>query len=79
MNYDQTVALHGGSSALARKLGIKPNSVSNWAARGIPKAWQMAIASLDSTPVTSALPASVTIQVGGLEVTITVKPVGGAA
>ena len=74
MNYAETIAQHGGSSALARKLGIRPNSVSNWKARGIPKPWAAVIRGLEpSAPVTPSGPTSVTVQVGGLEVTITVR------
>jgi hypothetical protein len=78
LGYEETIQRHGGSSALARKLGIKPNSVSNWKARGINKAWAMAIRSLDPVAPPTASASIVTVVVGGLEVTISVKPVGAA-
>jgi len=33
---DDAIKLAGGLSALARKLGLKPQVVSNWRTRGIP-------------------------------------------
>jgi hypothetical protein len=36
---DQAIKAAGGVSALARHLGVKPNTVSNWQVRGLPHAY----------------------------------------
>lgn len=36
---NQAITAAGGVSALARHLGVKPNTVSNWQVRGLPAAY----------------------------------------
>lgn len=36
---DEAIKAAGGVSALARHLGVKPNTVSNWQVRGVPHAY----------------------------------------
>jgi len=36
---DAAIKAAGGVSALARHLGVKPNTVSNWQVRGLPHAY----------------------------------------
>lgn len=37
----ETIERAGGVSALARYLGIKPNTISNWQTRGVPRAYTL--------------------------------------
>lgn len=41
---NETIKVAGGVSALARHLGIRPNTVSNWQARGLPRAYALLFA-----------------------------------
>ena len=36
---NRAIKAAGGVSALARHLGVKPNTVSNWQVRGLPRAY----------------------------------------
>ena len=34
----------GSRNLLAKTLGVVPSAIGNWKARGLPKAWQLALA-----------------------------------
>lgn len=40
---EKALAIEGGVGRLADALGVRQNVVSNWKARGLPYAWQVAL------------------------------------
>jgi hypothetical protein len=73
MTATEIIEANGGSTALAKRLGIKSTAVAMWKVRGIPRAWKLALG--DTTPAPQAV-STVTVVVGDMEITITVKPAG---
>lgn len=41
---DIAIQAEGGVTKLANAIGEKPNAVSNWRKRGVPKAWGIVLA-----------------------------------